>query len=99
MAHLKSITSQAAVGHRHPILSQPKWINMKYAGEILYEEFNMKQGFKKIPNQIEPGAPNYSTTDNSRMLNELKIKPYTIRQSLIDMGNSFIQLGLLKKET
>jgi hypothetical protein len=68
---------------------------MKYVGDILYEEFH-GQGYP-VPAETEAGVVNRSTMDNSRMLKELKIAPITIRQSLIDMANRFIELNIVKK--
>ncbi len=95
LAHVRALNGETAVGHRHPILTQKDWVSMKYVGEILYEEFYPK-GYN-VPKETQPGVPNKSTIDNSRMLKELKIVPTSIRQSLIDMANRFIELGILRK--
>ena len=95
LAHVRAISSSNVVGHRHPLLTQREWVSMKYVGEILYEEF-YKQGYK-VPLETESGSPNKSTMDNSRWLKDLKINPIHIRQSLIDMCNRFIELGLVSR--
>lgn len=91
-AHVRALTSSSAVGHRHPLVSQPQWVTTKYLCEILAEEYD------GVNRETEPGVPNKSTVDNSRMIHDLKVIPTPIRKSLVDMANRFHQLGLVKKK-
>ena len=90
-----------AAGHRHIVTSvieanKGKFLRMKFVADVLHEEFSSK-GFK-IPLEEEPGASELNVyLDNSRMINILGVKPIDPKKTLIDMANSLINNGAIKK--
>lgn len=97
LAHFKAAFLSEAVGNRHAILSQPNLVSFKEMADILHEEFGPK-GYK-IPREEDSTGNDIplskASVDNSRMLNVLKISPFSLRQTLIDMANSLIENGLV----
>jgi nucleoside-diphosphate-sugar epimerase len=96
LAQFKCAFSPSAVGHRHPILSQKEKGIWKTIAGILHEEFAPK-GYK-VPTDDSEVTPTVNIqVDNSRMINELGIKPRPLKQTVIDMANSLINAGLVTK--
>lgn len=95
LAHYRGAFSAEAVGHRHIIISLNKNITMKTAAEILHAEFGPK-GYK-IPLEQEPGDDPNNSCDNTRMVKVLGITPTEYKKTIVDMANSLINAGLVKK--
>ena len=70
-------------------------MTMKTAAEILHAEFGPK-GYK-IPLEQEPGDDPNNSADNSRMVKVLGVTPTDYKKTIIDMANSLINAGLVKK--
>jgi len=96
-AHFIAAFSPAAVGHRHPIVSQRELIPMKKVADILFDEFHSKGYTKIVRKEAQDGAYAESTIDDSRMINVLGIKPIPLKQTIIEAANSLIENGLVKK--
>lgn len=95
LAHFRAAFSHEAVGHRHAIMSSPQFFSMKDVADILYEEFGPK-GYP-VAREVDTGSLSKTTIDNTRMIEVLKITPTPFRNTIIDMANSLIQAGLVKK--
>lgn len=95
LAHFKAAFLSEAVGNRHAILSQPNLVSFKEMADILHEEFGSK-GYRisREEDSTDNDKPlSKASVDNSRMLDVLKITPFSLRQTLIDMANSLIENG------
>lgn len=95
LAHIRAAFLPEAVGHRHLIVSEKNWISTKRTFDILKEHYqtkgyNLSTKFETILN------PNNSS-DNSRMVNVLGIKPTDYKKTVIDMAESLIKSGCVKK--
>ncbi len=95
LAHYRGAFLPEAVGQRHILISINKYITMKPAAEILHEEFHSK-GYK-IPLEEEPGEDPNNSADNTRMIKVLGVTPTDYKKTIIDMANSLINAGLVKK--
>lgn len=94
-AHFKAAFLPAAVGHRHPIVSQRELVSMIAVADVLHEEFHSK-GFTRIPRrESDEGTYAQCTIDDSRMIDVLGIKPIPLRKTIIDAANSLVQNGLV----
>lgn len=96
LAHVKAAFSDQAVGHRNLILSSTSLLSVKNWVEILKEEFGSR-GYKIA--EVNETNKNVSETkfEDSRMRNVLEITPTDFRSTIIDMTNSLIEFGILKR--
>jgi len=94
-AHFKAAFLESAVDKRFAIVSEREFVTMKTIAEYLRAEFEPK-GYK-IPTEAEPGTQSKSTVNNSRLINDLKINPTPLKKTVIDMVQSFIDHGVIKK--
>ena len=95
LAHYRGAFLAEAVGHRHIIISQNKYMTMKTAAEILHKEFSSK-GYK-IPLEQESNEDPNNFADNTRMTKVLGITPTDYKKTILDMAYSLINAGLVKK--
>jgi nucleoside-diphosphate-sugar epimerase len=96
LAHVRASTLPEAVGNRHIIASLPRSLNMKEATEILREEYASK-GYSNIPTKLDQVEDPKTVFDNSRMVNILGITPIDYKKTILDMAESLINAGLVKK--
>jgi nucleoside-diphosphate-sugar epimerase len=92
LAHLRAAVRPEASGKRHIIASNKKFSSMKEFADILREEFEQR-GYD-IAKEEEPGPTNNTRVDNTRMIEVLGITPIALKNTLIDMANSFIEAGI-----
>ncbi|CAF0869056.1 unnamed protein product [Brachionus calyciflorus] len=92
-AHVKAAFLPEAVGHRHVI--ETKWASNKEALEVLKKKY-ANQGFKLITQYESTPSPN-NRSDTTRMTKVLGIQPTSFENSIIDMAESLIKAGIVKK--
>lgn len=99
LAHLRAATLPEAKDHRHIVCSQKEFYKLSDVNTVLANEFNPK-GMKIATEPVEEGdGPGKGcTVDTTRMTDVLKVAPTDFKKCLIDMGNSYIELGLAKLE-
>lgn len=94
LAHIRAATLPEAVGQRHIILSQKEWVPIVELHNILSKEFNPK-GMNIATEPVEEGEGRGKgcSLDNTRMIEVLKCPPTDLSKTIIDMANSFLELG------
>lgn len=97
LAHVRAVTLPQAAGERIAIVSEQNYIPMIRWAHILNKEFS-KYDFK-IPLEEEVGNGNCKTTkiDNKKMTQLLDIEPTDFNKTIIDLANSLIEKGIVKK--
>lgn len=95
LAHVRGAFLPEAAGHRHIITSEKKMFTRQRAAEILAKEFGPK-GYK-VNTQVIPAEDSNNSIDNTRMIKVLGITPIDYEKTVIDMANSLIDLGVIKK--
>lgn len=97
LVHYKCAVSPETNGERIFVISTKEWTKVKTWREILAKEFNPR-GMQIPTDQSESnsGINEKNQCDNSKMIKLLKRQPIDFTQTLIDMGNSFIELGIVK---
>ncbi|CAF1052741.1 unnamed protein product [Brachionus calyciflorus] len=92
-AHVKAAFLPQAAGHRHII--ETRWASNKQAFDILKKKY-ANQGFK-LTTQFESTPNPNNRSDTTRMTKVLGIKPTSFEDSIIDMAESLIRAGVVKK--
>lgn len=111
-AHIKAMTLEEAAGKRHLIVNQNIWmkeIAQILAKEFKPQGYNvptancpnpilwMTSLFDRTIKMILPNIGKVYKFDNSRMKDVLGITPKEIKETLLDMAYSLIEVGLVKK--
>lgn len=95
LAHVRAAFHPDAAGHRHIIVNEAKWFSLKRAADILAKEFGPK-GYK-VNTEFENADDPNNSSDNTRMVKVLGITPIDYTKTVIDMTDSLISLGIVKK--
>lgn len=95
LAHVRAAFVPEAAGHRHIIVSEAKWFSLKRGADILAREFG-PQGYQ-VCTAVEPKDDPNNSSDNTRMVKVLGITPIDYAKTVVDMANSLIALGVIKK--
>lgn len=95
LAHVRAGFLPEAAGKRFIIVSEKKFISLKQCADIVRKHFPQYN----LPTEEEPGYGLGKTaqTDDSNLRNILCIKPTNFEKTIIDMTNSLVQKGLIKK--
>lgn len=93
LAHIRAAYLPDAVGNRHII--ETGWFASKDSFDILKKNYS-NQGYKLITD-FEPVQNPNNRSDTTRMTKVLGIKPTDYEKTIIDMAESLIKYGFVKK--
>lgn len=93
LAHLKAAFLPQAAGHRHII--ETKWGSNREVFEILKKKY-ANQGYKFITEFEKAENPN-NKSDTTRMTKVLGVPATDYEKTIIDMAESLIKSGVIKK--
>ncbi|RNA12384.1 NADPH-dependent aldehyde reductase ARI1-like isoform X1 [Brachionus plicatilis] len=94
LAHLKAAFLPQAAGHRHII--ETKWASSREVFDILKKNY-ANQGYKFIT-QFEKGDDPNNKSDTTRMTKVLGVPITEYEKTIIDMAESLIKSGSIKKQ-
>jgi nucleoside-diphosphate-sugar epimerase len=95
LAHVRAAFMPEAAGKRFIVVSEKKFMSLKQCADIVRKHFPQY----KLPTEEEPGngLGKSAQTDDSNLKNILCIKPTGFEKTIIDMTNSLVEKGFIKK--
>lgn len=100
-AHYRAAIFPEANGQRFIVTTRYDWPSFVEIRKALADEFNpkgMNIQLEPVQDASEPPKNKEAHLDNSKMIEFLKLPPTPFEKTLVDMANSFIELGLAKCE-
>ncbi|XP_064638473.1 uncharacterized protein LOC135494439 isoform X2 [Lineus longissimus] len=112
LAHIKAMTSEEAAGHRHLLVGSNMWLREMaqiLAKEFKPRGYNVPTAncpyfaawiyglFDKTTKMVLPNIGKVTKFDNTRMKEKLEIEPRNAEETLLEMCNSMIDKGMVKK--